>query len=110
MEAYMSSLELLLNRDDDVYWPTHGPAITEPKEHVSAFIAHRNEREEQILACVDQGIFIINEMVPKMYQGTPEFMYPAAARSVLASVEYMVKRGVLVADNESLMGAKLQRG
>ena len=31
MMAYMVSLELLLERDDDVYWPTHGPAITEPK-------------------------------------------------------------------------------
>jgi len=28
----------------------------------------------------------------------PEFMYPAAARSVLASVEYMVNRGDLAAD------------
>ncbi len=110
MEAYMSSLELLLDRDDDVYWPTHGPAITDPKTHVSAFIAHRNEREEQILACIDQGIYGIGEMVPKMYQGTPEFMYPAAARSVLASVEYMAKRGVLIADSESLMEAQLRRG
>ena len=110
MEAYMSSLELLLDRDDDVYWPTHGPAITDPKTHVSAFIAHRNEREEQILACIDQGIYGIGEMVPKMYQDTPEFMYPAAARSVLASVEYMAKRGVLIADSESLMEAQLRRG
>ena len=110
MEAYMASLELLLDRDDEVYWPTHGPAITEPKAHVEAFIAHRNEREDQILACIDEGVCLINQMVPKMYQETPEFMYPAAARSVLASVEYMTKRGVLVAEGKPLMDAILKRG
>ena len=109
MEDYMNSLELLLDREDVLYWPTHGPAITEPKAHVRAFIAHRKERESQILACLDQKIFYINEMVPKMYQGTPEFMYPAAARSVMASVEYMVKKGVLVADNGALLEARLGR-
>ena len=109
MEAYMNSLDLLLERDDRVYWPTHGPAVTEPKEHVTAFIAHRREREKQILKCVDEGVHIISEMVPKMYQGTPEFMYPAAARSVLAAVEYMIKRGVLVSDQDNLMEALLNK-
>jgi len=100
---------LLLERDDRVYWPTHGPAVTEPKEHVTAFIAHRREREKQILKCVDEGVHIISEMVPKMYQGTPEFMFPAAARSVFAAVEYMIKRGVLVSDQDNLMEARLNR-
>ncbi len=30
-----------------------------------------------------------------MYKDTPEFMYPAAQRSVLAAIEYLVARGVL---------------
>ena len=109
MEAYMSSLDLLLERDDSVYWPTHGPAVTEPKEHVLAFIAHRKEREAQILKCVDENLHVIGEMVPKMYKGTPEFMFPAAARSVAAAVEYLIKRGVLVADGDNLMEARLNR-
>jgi acetyl esterase/lipase len=33
-----------------------------------------------------------------MYTGTPEFMYPAAARSVLAAVEYLVHKGELTSD------------
>lgn len=98
MAAYMQSLEKLLERDDQVYWPTHGPAITDTKAHIRAFIEHRKEREQQILDCIDQDIHVINDMVPVMYKDTPEFMYPAAARSVLASVEYMVSRGDLVCD------------
>ena len=55
MAAYMASLDKLLARRDQVYWPTHGPAITEPHAHVRAFIAHRREREAGILACLGDG-------------------------------------------------------
>jgi glyoxylase-like metal-dependent hydrolase (beta-lactamase superfamily II) len=98
MQDYMESLELLLQRDDRVYWPTHGPSVVEPKAHVRAFIEHRHERERQILDCVDKGILKIRDMVPPMYNDVPEFMYPAAARSVFAAVVYMVERGELVGD------------
>ncbi len=100
MAAYMASLELLLERDDAVYWPTHGPRIEHPKELVRAFIEHRREREAQILQCVSQGVQRIRDMVPIMYTSTPEFMYPAAARSTLAAVEYLVHVGALVAEGE----------
>ncbi len=109
MESYIASLNLLLDRDDEVYWPTHGPAIEDPKAHVQAFIAHRQEREEQILKCIDDGVHIIVEMVPLMYVDTPEFMYAAAARSVFAAVEYMVKRGELRTDGEVNLEAAYYR-
>lgn len=95
MAAYLGSLDKLLRRNDTVYWPTHGPAIVEPKAHVEAFIAHRLERESQILKCIDEGVHQIPDMVPMMYKDTPEFMYPAAARSVLAAVEHLVQKDVL---------------
>jgi glyoxylase-like metal-dependent hydrolase (beta-lactamase superfamily II) len=99
MMAYIVSLELLLERDDRVYWPTHGPAIIDPSSHVKAFIAHRQDREAQIMRCVEDGVGLIKDMVPLMYLDTPEFMYPAAARSTLAAIEYLVKRGALEASN-----------
>jgi glyoxylase-like metal-dependent hydrolase (beta-lactamase superfamily II) len=98
MSAYMKSLELLLERDDTIYWPTHGPCIDQPRLHVQAFIDHRLEREAQIVGCLRQGITRIVDMVPRMYTDTPEFMYPAAGRSVFAALEYMVARGVVGTD------------
>src|SRR5262249_16635822 len=44
MGAYMNSLARLLHRDDELYLPTHGPAVLEPKPYVRSFIAHRRER------------------------------------------------------------------
>lgn len=98
MSAYMASLNLLLERDDALYWPTHGPAILEPKKHVEAFIEHRREREQQILAAIGGGVHRITEMVPDMYRGTPEFLYPAAARSVFAAVQGLIDQGTLRCD------------
>ncbi len=106
MAAYMASLDLLLQRDDRIYWPTHGPSIVETRRHVEAFIAHRREREDQIENCVADGIRHINDMVPRMYAELPEFMYPAAARSVLAAVICMVSSGRLRCDGEPTADAE----
>ena len=105
MKSYMESLELLLDRDDAVYWPTHGPAITEPKRHVRGFIAHRREREEQIRQCLAQGMRHIAEMVPTMYAGVAKQLHPAAARSVFAAMAYLVERGEVACEGELGVGA-----
>ena len=102
MADYMQSLELLLERDDDVYWPTHGPSIIDPKTHVQAYIDHRLEREQQILECIYKGTHQIREMVPLMYRDTPEFMYPAAARSVLAAMENLVRKEQVIVRGDGL--------
>ena len=44
-------------------------------------------------------------MVPMMYRDTPEFMYPAAARSVLAAMENLLKKQqVTIASGTGLEG------
>ena len=108
MGAYIASLDRLLERDDAVYWPTHGPCIDDPKPHVQAFIEHRLARERQIIDCIEQGVHRIEDMVPMMYTELPEFMYPAAARSVLASMEHLVGNGALKADGGVQLDAAYQ--
>jgi glyoxylase-like metal-dependent hydrolase (beta-lactamase superfamily II) len=98
MAAYMASLDKLLGRTDVVYWPTHGPAITEPKEHVGAFIAHRREREAGILDCLRAGIGRIDAIVERLYFGLQPGLRRAAARSVHAHLIDLVGRGVVESD------------
>ena len=95
-----ASLELLLDRDDELYWPTHGPAITEPKPFVRSFIAHREDRERQIVEQISAGRTTIADMVPVMYEATDKRLHPAAARSVLSHVIKMVADGKLACDGE----------
>ena len=100
MGAYLASLSLLLERDDRVYLPTHGPAIDSPQPFVRSFIAHRAEREQQILQCLQRGTEHITDMVPIMYAGLPRVLHGAAARSVFAHVLHMLERGVLRCEDE----------
>jgi hypothetical protein len=44
------------------------------------------------------GTTTISEMVPGMYKEVPEYLHAAAARSVLASMEYLVKRMEVVCE------------
>ena len=93
MAEYMRSLDKLLARNDDHYWPTHGPRIDAPKPLIEAFIGHRRQRDQQILACLADGVSDICQMVPRMYKGVDERLYPAAARSVLAHLVQLVGDG-----------------
>jgi glyoxylase-like metal-dependent hydrolase (beta-lactamase superfamily II) len=102
MTDYMSSLELLLERDDEIYWPTHGTCIKDVKAFVQAFIDHRLEREQQIIECLQQKVDRIKDMVPIMYQDTDEKMYPAAARSVLAALVRLLDTNVVRCDADTV--------
>lgn len=100
MTAYMESLRSLLNRDDDIYWPTHGSSISNPKDYVQTFIAHRLEREAQIIEALNAGHQSITDMVPGMYVDLDEKMYPAAARSVLAAMIRLIDTGKVSCQGE----------
>ncbi len=103
MADYFASLRKLLPRDDRLYYPTHGPAIPAPLPHVRSFIAHRQAREEQILACVRDGLTTVPAMVARMYETVPRHLHPAAARSVQAHLAHMVGDGRLaLVDGEGL--------
>jgi len=96
MAAYMASLELLLARDDRVHYPTHGPAIQAPREHVQRLIDHRRMRERRILEQVGAGEETIPSMVAVIYTDTDPALHPAAERSVLAHLIDLERRGRVV--------------
>ncbi len=101
MTEYMQSLEKLLDRPEDIYWPTHGTCIKDVKNYVKAFIEHRLDRERQILACMGDGYTNIVEMVPVMYTETDKSLYGAAARSVLSAMIRMIDTGQVLCDSDT---------
>ncbi len=93
MADYMASLARLGARPESVFWPTHGPAIEAPGEFTAALIAHREAREAQIAACLEDGLTGIPDMVRRMYADVNPVLHGAAARSVLAHLIHMVETG-----------------
>ena len=99
MTEYMASLQLLQERDDRVYYPAHGEAITKPKQLVRGMIGHRCQRENQILKLLGDGVGLIERMVPQMYKAVDEQLWPAAGRSVLAHLIDLERRGSVVCED-----------
>ena len=95
MAAYMASLEKLYARDDKVYYPAHGPAITKTRQLVRGMLGHRRQREAQILRLLGQGPHIIPDMVTAMYKGLDPRLTGAAGRSVLAHLIDLRNRGAV---------------
>lgn len=105
MTDYLRSLDRLLGRDDAAYYPAHGPAVDKPRSHVRALLAHRRMREKQILAQLEAGEGRIHLMVEKMYREIDPRLHPAAARSVLAHLVDMERRGLAHAEGETWRAA-----
>ncbi|MGI9053613.1 MAG: MBL fold metallo-hydrolase [Ilumatobacteraceae bacterium] len=85
MATYVESLRNVAGRSGDrTYWPTHGPAIESPQRYVDALVAHRLDRERQVLAAVRGGLADIPAIVASLYAGVDERLHEPARRTVLA--------------------------
>ncbi len=101
MVDYIASLRKLLERDDVRYYPTHGKPVEKPKSFVRALIAHRKQRENQILRVLANGSATIAQLVEQMYASTPKVLHGAAGRSVMAHLIEMEGKGQVVADGNA---------
>lgn len=90
---YMATLRKLLELEPVVIYPAHGPAIRDACGKIREYIAHRELREQQIVAQLEQGVSRVPEMVKQMYVDVPEFLHPAAAASVRAHLRKLEREG-----------------
>ncbi|CCA91561.1 MBL fold metallo-hydrolase [Novosphingobium sp. PP1Y] len=100
MSDYMESLAALYRREQDtIYYPAHGPAVEKPRQLVRGMIGHRRQREKQILRQIEAGRHRIDEMIPHMYKGVDERLWPAAGRSVHAHLIDLERRDMVTSEN-----------
>ena len=102
---YLNSLRKLLEREDERFWPTHGPAIEDPKTYVQSFLDHRLSREAQIVTALEQGPSTIKEIVPPMYADVDKRLWRAAANSVFSHLLALHREGRAVADPDPSLTA-----
>lgn len=99
MLAYMTSIEKLRGRGDRLYWPGHGGPVREPQRFLRGLVQHRRQREAAILSRLRAGDETIAQMVPPIYQDLPSALHGAASLSVLAQLEDLVARAVVLCDD-----------
>lgn len=100
MGAYIASLTKVAGRHDATLWPTHGNPVTDVAPFLDGYLAHRLERERQVLAQVRAGASSIEAMVAVLYADVRQELHKAAGRSVFAHLVKLVDDGVVSTDSE----------
>jgi hypothetical protein len=97
MASYCASLEKLVNRREELYFPAHGPTKDKARAYVAGLLKHRRLREAQILARLRAGDDRIPALVAALYAGLDPRLVPAAGLSVLAHLIDLEERGRVTA-------------
>jgi glyoxylase-like metal-dependent hydrolase (beta-lactamase superfamily II) len=100
MSDYMASLQKLARRSEPVYLPGHGGAVRDAPRFVAHYIRHRQAREASILHRLGKGEADIPTLVRAIYIGLDPRLVKAAGLSVLAHLEDLVTRGLVVTEGE----------
>ena len=80
---YMRSLELLASYRPARVFPAHGPLVDKGTERILSYIAHREERERQIVAALEQGLTDVYQIVKAVYpRNLRKGLRETAARNV----------------------------
>jgi glyoxylase-like metal-dependent hydrolase (beta-lactamase superfamily II) len=94
LRDYMASLQLLLERQDEVLFPTHGGAVTKPRAFVKALRDHRLLRTQQIHQQLETGSRSVREVVEVLYATVDRGLWRPAARSVISHLLAMEADGM----------------
>ena len=90
---YLRSLERLLAEAPGRIYPAHGPVIEDGPAKLRQYLAHRAEREQQIVAALGQGPAPIATVVARVYTDVPQALHAAAAHSVAAHLRKLEREG-----------------
>jgi glyoxylase-like metal-dependent hydrolase (beta-lactamase superfamily II) len=96
----MASLDKLRKRGDRIYFPAHGPPVTNPGQYVRHLVGHRLQREAQILRLVTERPRDIPDIVANAYPGLDPRLTTAAGGSVYAHLLDLERRGAVVQDED----------
>ncbi|WP_297491882.1 MBL fold metallo-hydrolase [Acidocella sp.] len=86
MLAYYRSLRRVMARDDVYYLPGHGPKLPHPQELAAELLAHRQKREEAIIAAFHKQEWNVAALAFTLYDKADPALKFAATRNVLAHV------------------------
>ena len=90
---YLRSLARLLETRPRTIYPGHGPIVVDAQSKLHEYLAHREERETQVVAALTDGPRTIDQIVRTIYADYPEEIWPLAARSVLAHLLKLADEG-----------------
>ena len=102
MAAYMDSLQRVRDLHPSTIFPGHGERVDDAMALIDEYIAHRLDREAQILdAARSRASFTPMELVPVLYAGYPVEVHKLAAWTVQAHLDKLVRDGRVLRDDDA---------
>lgn len=98
LSDYMASLRRLERFDLAILYPGHGPEIADPQAKIAAYIAHRQEREDRLVAALERGERSRAALLAEVWDDVPENLRGAAGIAMQAHFEKLAEEGRLPAD------------
>jgi glyoxylase-like metal-dependent hydrolase (beta-lactamase superfamily II) len=95
MQEYFDTLRRLQDMDIAQIVPAHGPVITNPQAKLAEYVAHRLQREQQVLDALEElpRGSTIPELVKQIYFDVDPSYHPVAAWSVEAHLIKLEREG-----------------
>jgi glyoxylase-like metal-dependent hydrolase (beta-lactamase superfamily II) len=96
---YLASLQRLLSLEPRRLLPAHGPVIDDPPTILAGYIAHRLQREQQVLDALERGHATVQAIAESIYDGLAPALMPAAQENVRAHLEKLKRERRATDDN-----------
>lgn len=90
---YLASLRRLLDLDVQRLYPGHGPVLEPARPVVEEYLAHRLERERQIVDSLAAGAETVDEIVSRVYRDVAASLHPVARQSVQSHLVKLEREG-----------------
>jgi glyoxylase-like metal-dependent hydrolase (beta-lactamase superfamily II)/8-oxo-dGTP pyrophosphatase MutT (NUDIX family) len=108
MRDYLASLERMRDLPNlSVLFGAHGPAVADARRRIEEYIAHRLERERNILAAVREGgAHLPAEIVKQVYTDVSPKAHAMAERAVIAHLEKLEAEHLVTRSSDGRYVAK----
>jgi glyoxylase-like metal-dependent hydrolase (beta-lactamase superfamily II) len=95
LSDYLAGLARLRAHDLTLICPGHGPLVEDPAAKIDEYVAHRLERERQLLAALEGGLRSIDGLLDAAWPDVPDVLRPAAAVTLAAHLDKLAEEGKL---------------
>src|SRR3954451_16540250 len=95
---YMESLRKRQGLDRAVLYPGQGPEVHDPQAKIAEYIAHRQEREDRLVAALDRGERSKAALLAEVWDDVPPQLRMPAGIAMEAHLEKLEEEGRLPGD------------
>jgi glyoxylase-like metal-dependent hydrolase (beta-lactamase superfamily II) len=98
---YLHSMRAIADRETNPLFPSHGEQVTNGPDALRHFVQRRLEREQQILAMIDECGMSVEAVRDSLYENLPQDLMSDVTGNVLLHLEKLEREGQITRCHDS---------